>query len=190
MSEFQNAQNAPAVNGGAGFQPVGGTPENLDLPLYGATFGQAFQRFFKRYARFDGRSSRSEYWWVAATLGLLMSALYAVAGATAKYKTVTVVNGSSFKTTSTLEELSPLGNAAMIVALVLVLAALVPSIANAVRRLHDGGFSGWLYLLCLLPFLGGIALFVLLLMPPKPEGQRFDRPGAAAGQATSTEHAL
>ena len=35
----------------------------LDAPLRGATFGQAFTRFFKKYAIFHGRASRSEFWW-------------------------------------------------------------------------------------------------------------------------------
>lgn len=30
-------------------------------PLYGATLGQAFGRFWKKYATFSGRASRSEY---------------------------------------------------------------------------------------------------------------------------------
>ncbi|MCB4208648.1 DUF805 domain-containing protein [Arthrobacter sp. UM1] len=53
------------VQGATLGQPVGGTPENLDLPLYGATLPQAFTRFFKRYANFHGRSSRSEFWWMS-----------------------------------------------------------------------------------------------------------------------------
>ena len=38
--------------------------DSLDLPRYGATFGEAFKLFFKKYGTFDGRASRSEYWWV------------------------------------------------------------------------------------------------------------------------------
>lgn len=34
----------------------------LDQPLYGATFGEAIGRFWTKYATFDGRASRSEYW--------------------------------------------------------------------------------------------------------------------------------
>jgi hypothetical protein len=36
-------------------------PSPMSLPLYGATFGQALSRFFRSYARFSGRASRSEY---------------------------------------------------------------------------------------------------------------------------------
>jgi uncharacterized membrane protein YhaH (DUF805 family) len=68
----------------------------------------------------------------------------------------------------------------MIVGVVLLviwgLAVLVPSLALVVRRLHDANFSGWMILIGLVPFLGGLALLILMFLPPKPEGQRFDVP--------------
>jgi uncharacterized membrane protein YhaH (DUF805 family) len=33
-----------------------------------------------------------------------------------------------------------------------------------VRRLHDGGRSGWWYFISLVPFIGGIWLLVLLIL--------------------------
>ncbi|QPL05340.1 MULTISPECIES: DUF805 domain-containing protein [Actinomyces] len=38
----------------------------------------------------------------------------------------------------------------------------------AVRRLHDGGRSGWWALIALIPPLGGIILPVLLALEPRP----------------------
>ena len=38
-------------------------PPPLDWPHYGIGFGGAISRGFKKYARFDGRASRGEYWW-------------------------------------------------------------------------------------------------------------------------------
>ena len=40
------------------------------------------------------------------------------------------------------------------------LALLVPSVAVAVRRLHDTDRSGWWYLVVLVPFVGAILLIV------------------------------
>ena len=40
------------------------------------------------------------------------------------------------------------------------LAVLVPSIAIAVRRLHDIGKSGWWYLISLIPLVGAIIMIV------------------------------
>ena len=42
----------------------------LSRPLYGANFGQAVGRFFRKYATFTGRASRSEFWWVRLFLVL------------------------------------------------------------------------------------------------------------------------
>ena len=47
------------------------------------------------------------------------------------------------------------------------LAILIPSLAMGVRRLRDGGFTPWLILLALIPFLGWLALLVLCCMPSK-----------------------
>jgi len=38
-------------------------PATLDLPFYGASFGASVRRFFRKYAVFTGRASRSEFWW-------------------------------------------------------------------------------------------------------------------------------
>lgn len=60
----------------------------------------------------------------------------------------------------------------------------MPSLALTVRRLHDVNMSGWMVLLGLIPFFGGIVLLVFMLLPPKPEGTRFDVPaGQGAGSA-------
>lgn len=41
------------------------------------------------------------------------------------------------------------------------LAVLIPALAVGVRRLHDVGKSGWMMLVGLIPFVGGIWLLVL-----------------------------
>ena len=40
---------------------------------------------------------------------------------------------------------------------------LIPSLAVAVRRLHDVGKSGWVFLIGLIPLVGSIWLLILLL---------------------------
>lgn len=136
--------------------PVAGDPGTLDLPWYGISFGGAFKRFFQKYARFDGRASRSEYWWAALGLGLITLVLYALTfvGIAAHSGALTGIFGMIF--------------------FLYFLAILIPSIALTVRRLHDANFSGWFYLLVLVPA-GGLVIFVFTLLDPKPEGARFDR---------------
>ncbi|TDT63147.1 DUF805 domain-containing protein [Frigoribacterium sp. PhB116] len=59
---------------------------------------------------------------------------------------------------------------------VLFFGTIVPYLSIGVRRLHDVDLSGWLLLINLFPYLGGIALTVLAILGPKPGGARFDRP--------------
>jgi|APTNR8051073442_1049403.scaffolds.fasta_scaffold02894_6 uncharacterized membrane protein YhaH (DUF805 family) len=52
------------------------------------------------------------------------------------------------------------------------LALIIPSIVVQVRRLHDVGMSGWLYLLGFVPF-GGVFLFVVALMPSQQQTNQY-----------------
>ena len=60
-----------------------------------------------------------------------------------------------------------LGKTGSIVYFLCQLAILLPSLGIAARRLRDGGFTPWLLLLLLLPFIGWLILLVLYLMPSK-----------------------
>ncbi len=52
------------------------------------------------------------------------------------------------------------------------LATLPPLLAAGARRLREAGLSGWWQLLILVPVGGAIALVVLLVQAPRPEGAR------------------
>lgn len=138
----------------------GGEPP-LWAPYYGAPFPAAVKRFFKKYATFSGRASRSEFWWWALVSFAVSTVFNIISGATA----------------SSLDSAPTLGIGA-ILGVVWGLATLVPSLALLVRRLHDGGFSGLLALLLLVPFAGAVAVLVLAILPSKPEGQKYDQPAA------------
>jgi len=94
----------------------------------------------ENYANFDGRARRSEYWYF--TLGNIILAVIATI--------LDNVLGIAF------------GNIGYgpIYGLVL-LATLIPSIAVAIRRLHDVDKSGWFILLAFVP-LANIWLLILL----------------------------
>ena len=59
------------------------------------------------------------------------------------------------------------GKAGNVVVTLCQLAVLLPSLGIAARRLRDGGFTPWLLLLALIPFVGWLILLVLYLMPSK-----------------------
>ena len=123
-------------------------------------FGAAIKRFFAKYAQFSGRASRSEYWWVALFFFLVSFALN------------TVISTAG---TNSFEEPNGLGVVLSLLYFAFALGTLVPSIAVAVRRLHDVNLSGWMLLIGLIPLVGWIVLIVFTVLPPKPEGARFDR---------------
>lgn len=141
-------------------QPSAAVP--LDKPLYGASFGQAVSRFFKKYGTFSGRASRSEFWWVQlfTTLVAIVLTIVIIAGAVA-------TSGPDVSEPGT--GIIP----GLILLIIFALAIIVPGIAVTVRRLHDANFSGWFYLLTLTS-VGGIIVLVFTLLEPKPEGARFD----------------
>ncbi|MGH7028004.1 DUF805 domain-containing protein [Brevundimonas sp.] len=45
---------------------------------------------------------------------------------------------------------------------------IIPGICLAVRRLHDVGLSGWLYLVTFIPYVGGIFMLVVACIPSQP----------------------
>ena len=149
--------------------PTGGEPP-LWAPFYGAGPIQAVKRFFRKYATFSGRASRSEYWWwilAQFVITIAFLALYLVLGFV----------GSTIEDGRTVPGPGLFAGAALM--LLWLLAIIVPGIALVVRRLHDVNLSGWLALVLLVPGVGGLLVLIFSLLPPSPDGQRFDRPAVA-----------
>ena len=133
----------------------------LGAPLYGANPVEAIARFYKKYATFSGRASKSEYWWTWLTFvgGFIVLGL------------LTLLFGTEPGT----EHANAFGQAITTVIGLVMFGSIVPFIALSVRRLHDADMSGWMYLLNFVPGVGGIVMIVLMLMPSKPQGARYDQ---------------
>ncbi|SIR65248.1 DUF805 domain-containing protein [Microbacterium sp. RURRCA19A] len=139
------------------------TAPALNQPYYGAPLGAAVQRFFKKYATFTGRASRSEFWWwilIAAIVNLVLNILATVGGVGVTPSGELTVSG--------------FGVFVLVVAGLWSLATIVPQIAVGVRRLHDTNHSGFWYFIALVPLLGPIVLLVFFLRDADPQGARFD----------------
>ena len=101
----------------------------------------------KKYATFSGRARRKEYWFFVLF-----------------YVLISIVAAVIDSMTGSFDSTMGMGMLGLLVALAL----LIPSLAVAVRRLHDTDRSGWWVLLCLIPLIGGIWLLVLLCLDSTP----------------------
>jgi uncharacterized membrane protein YhaH (DUF805 family) len=109
----------------------------------------------RRYADFEGRSRRMEYWmfYLFTLIIGMVAALVILAIALLLY-------------TMNLSE-SAMGMLLVPVWLILFIgsmALVVPTIAVTVRRLHDQDKSGWMFLLGFIPLVGGIILLVFMCL--------------------------
>ena len=69
-----------------------------------------------------------------------------------------------------------------ILSLVLILGTLLPSLGVTARRLHDLGKSGWVQLLCLIPFVGGLIVLILCIPEGSKEANAYGAPVAAPAE--------
>ena len=121
----------------------------------------AYKNFFKGYAEFTGRSTRSDYWWVWLGNFILSIPFWIIYFYTVFLSTVMdSVSDSASEATFMI-----FGLVAIIYA-IFYLAILVPTLALSVRRLRDAGFH-WAFIFLRFAPMGGIALLILHAMPTK-----------------------
>lgn len=103
---------------------------------------ESYKDMWVNWKNFSGRTRRSAFWYAVLANAIVSWILGFVSG---------------------LLDLA-------IIAGLYTLAALVPSIALGVRRLHDTGRSGWWYLLGLIP-IANIVLLVFFCQDSQPDNQ-------------------
>ena len=113
-------------------------------------FSEAISVCFAKYATFDGRAARPEYWYFVLLLFLVSAAASLIDAAVGS--SVGVIEGLWH------------------------LATIVPSIAVTARRLHDTDRSGWWQLLAFIPIVGWIILIVWMATAGTPGPNRFGPP--------------
>jgi len=105
----------------------------------------------KKYAVFQGRARRKEYW---------MFTLF----------NVLIAMGLAF-----IDVFAGLANEDGVGALSTIysLAVLLPGLGVAVRRLHDIGRSGWWLLIALVPVVGAVVLIVFAVLDSEPGSNEY-----------------
>lgn len=125
-------------------------------------FGEAIKAGFAGSTTWSGRSTRAEFWWWMLFVWLLTLIPYI--GVFASMDWTSDGEGSVQGSGGGASALW------LIVALIVVLALLLPTIAVSVRRLHDTSHSGWWYWITLVPCIG-VFWYLFLVVSPSTEGQ-------------------
>ena len=123
---------------------------------------EAYKKFWKGYVDFEGRSTRSDYWFVYLVNVLITFAYFLLQ---AVFGGLVAVTESSF--------LAVISLILLLIFFAYGIAAFLPSIALTVRRLRDAGYN-WPYIFIpLIPFFG-IFIFIFLLCQPTKVDEPFN----------------
>lgn len=117
---------------------------------------EAYKNFWKKYVDFEGRTTRPEWWWVTLCNSIVFLLLLIP-------MMFSFINGFA----TTINYYPVHGVILALLAMIYLLAILVPSIAMYVRRLRDADFHWALIFISFVPYVGSLVLFVLLQMPSK-----------------------
>lgn len=113
-----------------------------------------YLQVLKKYAVFNGRARRKEYW-----MFTLFNIIFAILAVILDYLlgTTIIELGTGIE-----------GLGYGLFYILYALAVLIPGLAVSVRRLHDIGKSGWMLLLYLIPLVGAIWILVYLVTDSNP----------------------
>ena len=115
----------------------------------------------KKYAVFEGRARRREYWFYVLFWVIIALALNVVDRMLGMYNAEM--------------SMGALGG-------LFWLGTLLPSLAVGARRLHDTGRSGWWLLIGLIPLIGAIVLIVFFVLDSQPGVNQYgDNPKGLSG---------
>ncbi len=105
----------------------------------------------RRYADFNGRSRRKEYW-----MFILFQVIVIVPAVVMMIAAGAVDDSGG--------EMSSIAMIFIALIVLFVLAMFIPSLAVQVRRFHDQDKSGWFILLNFIPYIGGLIVFVFMCL--------------------------
>ena len=112
----------------------------------------------EKYAHFEGRATRSEYWYF-----YLFNFIFNVICQIAASSIATIMSSHS------KEEAIING----ILYIIFSFALFLPQLGVTIRRLHDTGKSGWYWLIVLIPIAGIFIFIAQLIKPSSPEDNKY-----------------
>ncbi|MDR1270948.1 MAG: DUF805 domain-containing protein [Planctomycetaceae bacterium] len=122
--------------------------------------GIGYTDVLKKYADFNGRARRREYWCFTIINQIILPLLLISLGIIIIFVMTTLNTSDKVK----------IGVLIFLSAIYLLYSLLIflPSLAVCVRRLHDTGNSGWMILMMLIPVIGWIILLIFLIQDSQP----------------------
>jgi len=111
-------------------------------------FKEAVKSVFSKYVIADGRACRSEFWFFVL-FNLLVQIIIIITVKVTHYDVVLL--------------LIPIH----------ILITILPGISVMIRRMHDVGRTGWLYLLQLVPIIGTAVILIWLCSASQPGSNKY-----------------
>lgn len=118
---------------------------------------QSLKSCFAKYATFEGRASRSEFWWFVL---VYLALNWASVGLDNLFFGDPLYVVSSLPGSTSTDPVSQYKLGGGILTSIINLAFVIPSLTVSARRLHDRGQSGWMQLLWIIPLVGWITLII------------------------------
>ena len=116
------------------------------------SFMNWYLKVLKKYAEFDGRARRKEYWFF-----VLFNVL------------ISMVLAFIDRLMGNVDPETGLG----ILSGIYALGVMIPGMAVSVRRLHDTGRSGWWLLITFVPVIGALVFFYFMVLDSNPERNEY-----------------
>ncbi|WP_268913000.1 DUF805 domain-containing protein [Lentilactobacillus sp. SPB1-3] len=113
----------------------------------------SYKRFWENILNFSGTSGRADYWWPVIINYVLGGLIIAI---------INTLLGHPINDIYNLNDLS-VNTVARIVSLIVW----IGTISVKIRRLHDSDHVGWWILIDLIPLIGTIWFFVLMVLPTR-----------------------
>jgi uncharacterized membrane protein YhaH (DUF805 family) len=132
------------------------------------SFFDAIKSYFKNYANFSGRTSKTTFWWTVLFLvlaGMLVAAIFPGAVEVDHIAGLDI----STRNDSIAQNVWSIGT-------------FLPSLALGVRRLQDMGKPGQYLWFALIPVAGWIMLLVWFLQPGLPTANKYGEPEKKVGE--------
>ena len=118
------------------------------------SFKEAIKVCFKKYFKISGRATRAEYWWFQ----LFFNCFFLLP----LFLGIDLLNGTNYET---------LGSVLIGFSYVILFISIIPLFCVKIRRYHDIGASGFTLFVYLIPAVGSLIDFILMLLKSTPDNE-------------------